>query len=73
MAGMAIAIPGVLNISTTGTGDDTMQWSKSGDIRAKNRRKWPKNITNVQKYRCIHPCHPYQSGAMPPLDIKYLC
>ena len=53
MAGMAIAIPWVLNI------DDTMQWAKSGDIRAKNRRKWPKNITNVQKYR--------------PLDIKYLC
>ena len=37
MAGMAIAIPGVSNISKTG---DTM--GKSGDIVAKNRRKWQK-------------------------------
>ena len=36
MAGMAIAIPRVLNIPKT-------QWAKSGDMGAKNGRKMPKN------------------------------
>ena len=44
MAGMAIAIPGVSNISKQVT-----QWAKSGDIGAKNRKKWPKNLSNGQK------------------------
>ena len=41
MAGMAIAIPGVLNILKT---RDTM--GKSGDIGAKNGRKWTKKLSN---------------------------
>ena len=51
MAGMAMAIPGVLGVSKTG---DTMQWAKFGDI-------W----TRMAKTQVlILPCHPCGYGVV---------
>jgi len=63
MAGMAIAIPGVLHISKTGYTIGKIRWH-----RGKKQEKMAKITFHLGKRnRCLHPCHPCQSGPMPPL------
>ena len=62
MAGMAIAIPGGSNISKTGYTMGKIRWH-----RGKKQEKMDKKLG--KKNRCLYPCHPCQSGAMPPLII----
>ena len=65
MAGMAIAIPGVLNMSETGDTMGKIRWHRGNGQKTEKMAK--KTYQMGKKIRFLHPCHPYQSGAMPPL------
>jgi len=69
MAGMAIALPGVLNNSKTGDTMGKIRWH-----RGKKRKKMAKNLSNGQKNRCPQslPSLPNWGNAAPALTLFWL-